>query len=168
MLIPRIAALICGAAFGVVAAIWKTLEGRAPSGGNFPAARPVAPRPIGLARPAPAAKTSVEAANRSVAAQYTALKTQIARLENRLERHDTQLLAIPSTEQIGAAVDRAFERSAKALDERFAEQASSIESLKEMVTQTDELLEKVLDSIYSLPEMTRDPEAERENRRPAR
>ncbi|MGI8991473.1 MAG: hypothetical protein ACR2I2_18055 [Bryobacteraceae bacterium] len=84
------------------------------------------------------------------------MKTQLSRLEDRVDRHEKQLRAIPSTEQIGAAIDRAFERGATALDDRFAEQSRSVESLKSMVSQTDELLEKVLDSIYSLPEMPRE------------
>ncbi len=160
MLIPRMAALFGGAAVGVIAAVWKSMGVGAPERGRLPAVRPATGFDTGLAKGTPPTKAPVE-----LAIPYTILKTQIDRLEDRVERHDQQLRAIPSSHQIGAAIDRVFERSAKVLDERFAEQARSIESLKTMVSQTDDLLEKVLDSIYSLPEMPRDPERERENRR---
>lgn len=134
--IPRLAVLFGGAAVGVIAAVWRSLEG-----GKTSAARlPTAPKRATIL--------------------YVALQTQIARLEDRVDRQDMQLRAIPSPEQIASAIDGVFERSSKALDERIAEQSRSIESLKAMVSQTDELLEKVLDSIYSLPEMSREPEAE--------
>ncbi len=146
------AALLGGAAVGVITAIWRSREGGKTSARGLPTARATV---IRLERTATPARVSAEAV-----IQYAALKTQISRLEDRVDRHDTQLRAIPATEPIGVAIDRVFERSAKALDERFAEQTRSIESLKTMVSQTDELLEKVLDSIYSLPEMPREPEAD--------
>ena len=82
--------------------------------------------------------------------RYAGLETKLSRLENRVEQHDRQLRDVPSARQIQAAIERAFDRSATALEQRFSEQARSIESLKTMVSQTDELLEKVLDSIHSL------------------
>jgi hypothetical protein len=56
----------------------------------------------------------------------------------------------PSTQEIVAAVERLLFRTMTSLDERLSAQAQSIELLKGTVSQTDSLLERVLESIDSL------------------
>lgn len=90
-----------------------------------------------------------------ISAPYSTLQKRIASLETLVQEHDAKLRNLPSTEQIVEAMDQVFERGATALHARFAEQTRAIENLQAVVSQTDELLEKVLDSIYSLqPEST--------------
>lgn len=100
-------------------------------------------------------------ARAEIAAQYVVLQNRLARIESLVEQHEEKLRTLPSTQEIVAAMNEVFDRSASALDDRFAEQARALEGLKLMVSQTDELLEKVLDSIYALPEQPPDREPER-------
>ena len=102
------------------------------------------------------------------AAQLAALKKSLADLEGRVsnqealhdnrlnqleakvEDHEQRLKDVPSTSQIVQAMESLLERTMKSLDERLSSQAHSIELLKTTVSQTDELLERVLESIDSL------------------
>ena len=98
-----------------------------------------------------------------MAAQYSTLLKRIASLETLVAEHDAKLRHVPSTQQIVDAMDQVFERGATALHARFAEQTRALENLQAVVSQTDELLEKVLDSIYSLQPETPPPNHEREH-----
>lgn len=82
--------------------------------------------------------------------QYSALQKRITSLETLVQEHDAKLRSLPSTEQMFESMDQIFERGAKALHARITEQTRAIEGLQAVVSQTDELLEKVLDSIYAL------------------
>ncbi len=150
ILIPRITALFGGVAVGVITAFWKSLERGSVSTDNLSKTGAIA---------VPLASTGFSAKVTDIAIQYTALETQLFRLEEHVDRHDEQLLAILSTEQIVVTINRIFEHSSKALEKQFAEQARSIENLKVIMSQTDELLDKVMDAIYSLPEIPRQSEA---------
>ena len=152
MLIPRAALLIGGAAIGLVSALLRSIESGKPraarissatdSGGTALSRMPRSTQPRQTAAPSRVPT--------GISGQYSILHKRIATLEAMVEQHDAKLRQIPSTEQIVDAMDQVFERGATALHARFAEQTRAIENLQTVVSQTDELLEKVLDSIYSL------------------
>jgi uncharacterized coiled-coil protein SlyX len=79
-----------------------------------------------------------------------ALAARLAKIEERLEQHEGRLAEIPSTQQIVAAMEQLISKMVSSLDERFNSQAQSIETLKGTVTETDGLLERVLESLDSL------------------
>jgi chromosome segregation ATPase len=87
------------------------------------------------------------------AAQTARLENLEARLDNhatRLEEHSQKLADIPSTSQIVAAMEQLLQKTMASLDDRLTTQAHSIDVLKTTVSQTDSLLERVLDSLDSL------------------
>jgi uncharacterized coiled-coil protein SlyX len=65
---------------------------------------------------------------------------------------------VPSTAQIVAAMEQLLSKTMASLDDRLSTQAHSIEVLKTTVSQTDSLLERVLESLDSLQTYT-DPAA---------
>lgn len=71
-------------------------------------------------------------------------------LEAKVNDHEQRLNDVPSTSQIVAAMEALLSKTMTSLDERLTSQAHSIEVLKTTVSQTDELLERVLESIDSL------------------
>lgn len=85
-----------------------------------------------------------------IAAKETASETRFAQIEARLEEHSTKLAEIPSTAQIVGAMEQLLSRTMASLDDRLTAQAHSIDLLKTTVSQTDSLLERVLESIDSL------------------
>lgn len=85
-----------------------------------------------------------------VNAQETASENRFAQIEARLEEHSAKLSEIPSTAQIVGAMEQLLSRTMASLDERLTAQAHSIDLLKTTVSQTDSLLERVLESIDSL------------------
>jgi chromosome segregation ATPase len=75
---------------------------------------------------------------------------RFAQVETRLEEHSAKLADVPSTSQIVSAMEQLLTRTMASLDERLTTQAHSIEVLKTTVSQTDGLLERVLESLDSL------------------
>lgn len=75
---------------------------------------------------------------------------RFSRVESCLEEHTAKLKDVPSTTQIVAAMEQLLVRTMSSLDERLSTQAHSIEVLKATVSQTDTLLERVLESLDSL------------------
>jgi chromosome segregation ATPase len=80
--------------------------------------------------------------------------SRFAQVETRLDEHAVKLADIPSTAQIVAAMEQLLSKTMTSLDERLTTQAHSIEALKTTVTQTDSLLERVLESLDSLQTYT--------------
>jgi hypothetical protein len=70
-------------------------------------------------------------------------------VETRLEEQAAKLADVPSTAQIVGAMEQILARSMASLDERLANQSHSIEVLRTTVSQTDGLLERVLESLDS-------------------
>ena len=87
-------------------------------------------------------------------AQESANATRFAQVETRLDEHAAKLGDIPSTSQIVAAMEQLLSKTMTSLDERLTTQAHSIEALQTTVTQTDSLLERVLESLDSLESYT--------------
>ena len=133
--IPRIAIFAAGVA---VAVLTNSRRGR---GGIDPAAEQDLKRSI------------ADLAGR-MEAQESANATRLAQVETRLDEHASKLADIPSTSQIVAAMEQLLSKTMTSLDERLTTQAHSIEALKTTVTQTDSLLERVLESLDSLESYT--------------
>jgi chromosome segregation ATPase len=85
-----------------------------------------------------------------VSQQEAITAARLGRLEARLEDHSAKLAEVPSTEQIVAAMEQLLSKTMASLDQRLTTQAHSIEVLKTTVSQTDSLLERVLESLDSL------------------
>jgi chromosome segregation ATPase len=83
-------------------------------------------------------------------AREAADSARLAAIEVRLEEHTTRLADVPSTGQIVAAMEQLLSKTMASLDDRLSAQARSIDVLKTTVSQTDSLLERVLESLDSL------------------
>ena len=75
---------------------------------------------------------------------------RLDQLEAKVVEHEQRFNDVPSTSQIVAAMEELLSKTMTSLDARLATQAHSIDVLKTTVSQTDELLERVLESIDSL------------------
>ncbi len=80
--------------------------------------------------------------------------SRFTQIEARLEEHATKLADVPSTAQLVAAMEGLLSKTMTSLDDRLTTQAHSIEVLKTTVSQTDSLLERVLESLDSLQTYT--------------
>jgi hypothetical protein len=97
-----------------------------------------------------ALKKSVAALETRLASQETLDEKRVAQIEARLNEHDERLQQVPTTSQLVAAMESLLSKTMAGLDERLTSQAHSIEVLKATVAQTDELLERVLESLDSI------------------
>jgi len=89
---------------------------------------------------------------RELQAQVRAHEHRIARLEARGDVHEAKLKEVPTTRELVGAMDQLLAKAMTGLDSRLSAQARSIETLQMTVTQTDELLERVLESLDTLKE----------------
>ncbi len=128
---PRVAIFLAGIAAGALAG-----SRRERSGTDRPATDEVKRSLAGLEK-------RLEAQEASAAARFT-------QIETRLDEHAAKLAEVPSTAQIVAAMEQLLSKTMGSLDERLTGQARSIEVLKTTVSQTDSLLERVLESLDSL------------------
>lgn len=87
-------------------------------------------------------------------AQESANAERFNQLEARLEQHAVRLADVPSTTQIIGAMEELLSKAMTSLDHRLTTQAKSIDTLKSTVSQTDSLLERVLESLDSLQTST--------------
>lgn len=83
-------------------------------------------------------------------AQESATANRFTQIESRLEEHAAKLAEVPSTAQIVAAMEQLLLKTMTALDGRLTSQANSIEVLKTTISQTDSVLERILESLDSL------------------
>jgi chromosome segregation ATPase len=89
-----------------------------------------------------------------LAAQESSAGNRFAQLETRLDEHASKLAEVPTTSQIVNAMEQLLSKTMASLDDRLTSQAHSIEVLKTTVSQTDSLLERVLESLDSLQTFT--------------
>lgn len=99
-------------------------------------------------------KTSLANLETRLAAQDSATASRFTQMEARIEQHSAKLAEVPSTAQIVAAMEQLLSKTITSLDDRLTTQAHSIEVLKTTVSQTDSLLERVLESLDSLQSYT--------------
>ncbi|HUK18620.1 MAG TPA: hypothetical protein VLW65_19495 [Bryobacteraceae bacterium] len=114
-----------------------------------------------------ALKKSLAQLESRVSVQETTTASHFEQVDAQLQQHAARLADVPSTSQIIAAMEQLLSKTMSSLDERLTTQARSIEVLKTTVSQTDSLLERVLESLDSLqgasesPEMAEDGLAQR-------
>lgn len=99
-------------------------------------------------------KKSIAGLETRMAAQETATAARFTQVEARLEEHAAKLAEMPSTTQIVSAMEQLLSKTMASLDDRLTMQAHSIDLLKTTVSQTDSLLERVLESLDSLQAYT--------------
>jgi chromosome segregation ATPase len=138
--LPRIAIFLAGIAAGALTS--ARTERREPSG--------AAPDSGALQD----LKSSLANLETKLTAQNTAAAARFKQVETRLEEHSAKLAEVPSTAQIVAAMEQLLSKTMTSLDDRLTTQAHSIEVLKTTVSQTDSLLERVLESLDSLQSYT--------------
>jgi chromosome segregation ATPase len=98
-----------------------------------------------------------------LAGQESLSAQRFGQIEARIEEQSARLAEVPSTQQIVTAMEQLLAKTMSSLDDRLTTQAQSIEVLKTTVSQTDSLLERVLESLDSLQtyaepvEITEDP-----------
>ena len=127
--VPRTLCILGGITVGVVSVLWKS--------------RDVARRDEPLHR-------SVGDLEARISSQAVHYQSRLADIERRLEQHEIKLKDIPTLPQIVSTMETMLANTMSGLDQKLADQVRSIEVLKTTVVQTDELMERVLDSIYSL------------------
>jgi uncharacterized coiled-coil protein SlyX len=125
MFLQRLAVLLGGFAAGTVVRRWQ-------------------------AQDTAASQRSLNRLSREWKAQVRAHDHRLNRLEARSEAHEAKLKEMPSTAQIVSAMDELLTHALSGLDGRLTAQARSIETLQTTVSQTDELLERVLESLDTL------------------
>ncbi|HXS95366.1 MAG TPA: hypothetical protein VN736_12235 [Candidatus Limnocylindrales bacterium] len=144
--IPRVAIFLAGIAAG---ALTTSRREREPAGIDPSAAEGV--------------KKALAGMETRLTAQETAAAERFTAIEARLDEHAAKLADVPSTTQIVSAMEQLLAKTMSNLDERLTTQARSIDVLKSTVSQTDSLLERVLESLDSLQsytdpsELTEDP-----------
>jgi uncharacterized coiled-coil protein SlyX len=129
MLLQRLAVVIGGFAAGVLARRWA---------GDTPVPR-----------------HSLDRLAREFKAQARAHENRLSRLEERTDAHETKLKELPSTTKLLASMDELLAKAMSTLEGRLTAQAQSIETLQLTVSQTDELLERVLESLDTLHDSPR-------------
>jgi uncharacterized coiled-coil protein SlyX len=129
---------------GVLAASWLANRGR-----EF-AAPAAAPAPVAPTRTSDTWNRAIVELERRVAAQEAEITARFAQVEAKIDDQAAKLAELPSTHQIVGAMEQLIAKTMTSLDDRLTSQAHSIEVLKTTVSQTDSLLERVLESLDSL------------------
>jgi len=125
MFFRRLAAVIGGFAAGVLVRRWQAYD-------------------------TAASWRSLDRLSREWKAQVRAHDYRLSRLEARSAAHEAKLREVPSTAQLVSAIDELLAKALSGLESRLTAQARSIEMLQMTVSQTDELLERVLESLDTL------------------
>jgi chromosome segregation ATPase len=108
----------------------------------------------GMDAPVKELKRSLAELEGRLVSQETASAARFTQIEARLDEHAAKLAEAPSTAQIVAAMEQFLSKTMGSLDDRLTAQAQSIDVLKTTVSQTDSLLERVLESLDSLQAYT--------------
>ena len=132
---PRATFLLAGFAAGAVARAWHN---------------------SGQAREIASLRHSLADLEARLADRQAEWDRAIAQVGIRLDEHETRLSDVPSTSQIIAAMDELLSKTMRSLNQRLSAQADAIELLKTTVGQTDGLLERVLESLDALREVSDD------------
>ena len=101
-----------------------------------------------------AAIAALESSVASLTTRYdgrlTEVESRIGDHEVKLGDHAAKLKEMPTLAQVVSTMEEMLSSTMSGLDNKLSEQVRSIEVLKTTVAQSDELMERVLDSIYSL------------------
>lgn len=138
--LPRIAIFLAGIAAGALTSARSDRKQQGGSGLDSAALQDL--------------KSSLANLETRLTEQDSATAARFQQVETRLEEHSAKLGEVPSTAQIVAAMEQLLSKTMSSLDDRLTTQAHSIEVLKTTVSQTDSLLERVLESLDSLQSYT--------------
>jgi hypothetical protein len=83
-------------------------------------------------------------------ARIDTIHVAVARLADQAEQFQTNLDHMVTKEELSQTLDRVFGPLERGVDARFEHQMRSVEALRMMVGQTDELLQRVLDGLESM------------------
>lgn len=83
-------------------------------------------------------------------ARVDTIHLAVARLADQTEQLNNKLGQMVAKDELSETLDRVFGRIEQGVDARFEHQTRSVEALRTMVGQTDELLQRVLDGLESL------------------
>jgi len=89
-------------------------------------------------------------AMRALKARIDGMELQIQALRSADEKLGGRLESAVTADDLSAALDQVFGRVQSQIDARFEDQVRSVEALRAMVGQTDELLERLLDRLESM------------------
>jgi uncharacterized coiled-coil protein SlyX len=131
-ILPGMVAFFAGVAAGVLTGGGRERSGAAFAGGTSDL------------------KTALDRLEVRISSQENLNSARFGQIEAKLEDYSVRLSDMPSTSQIVSAMEQILARTMSSLDERLNSQARSIDMLKTTVTQTDSLLERVLESLDSL------------------
>jgi hypothetical protein len=83
-------------------------------------------------------------------ARVDTIHVAVARLADQTEQLQIKLEQAVTKDELSQTLDRVFGRVERGVDARFEHQTRSIEALRMMIGQTDELLQRVLDGLESM------------------
>jgi uncharacterized coiled-coil protein SlyX len=146
--VPGIALFLAGVAVGVLSGTRQSREQAGTAAAEGRGGRPAGTVPDPSV--AQELKRSVGNIESRLAAQETATAARFGQLAARVDEHTSKLAEVPSTAQIVSAMEQLLSKTMTSLDDRLTTQAHTIEVLKTTVSQTDSLLERVLESLDSL------------------
>jgi hypothetical protein len=94
--------------------------------------------------------TRNNAAFSTLEARVDTLHVAVARLAGQAEQFQAGLDRAITKKELAETLDRVFGRLEVAVNKRFEQQGRSVDALREMVGQTDALLQRVLDGLESM------------------
>ena len=97
----------------------------------------------------PDLREAIHALENRLASQESGAASRFGELESRIREQSVKLSEGPTQEVVGA-MELLLSKTMASLEDRMAAQAQSLEVLKATVSQTDRLLERVLESLDSL------------------
>jgi len=106
-----------------------------------------------LAGDTAASRRALGRISREWRAQVSAHDNRLIRLEAQAGAHEARLKEMASTAQVVSSMDELLGKAMSGLEGRLTVQAQSIETLQTTISQTDELLERVLESLDTLRDM---------------
>jgi hypothetical protein len=85
-----------------------------------------------------------------IEARVDTIHVAVARLADQTELLQSKLDRMVTKDELSQTLDVVFGRSERGVDARFEHQTRSVEALRLMIGQTDELLQRVLDGLESM------------------
>jgi methyl-accepting chemotaxis protein len=85
-----------------------------------------------------------------IEARVDTIHVAVARLANQAEQLQSRMDRMVSRDELSQTLDEVFGRIESGVDARFEHQTRSVEALRTMIGQTDELLQRVLDGLESM------------------
>jgi len=83
-------------------------------------------------------------------ARVDTINVAVARLADQTEQLQSNIHRMVAKDELSQTLDEVFGRIERGVDVRFEHQTRSVEALRMMIGQTDELLQRVLDGLESM------------------